>query len=246
MATDASLADGWQRCRGELTGYLRRLVTREAVAEELAQQAALRMLEAEGVPRAPAELRAWLFRVATNLAVDHLRRHATWREGLLEDTRRRCEGDEAFVAESRLLRGSPEMKSIAREHLAVCLACTMRNLRPEESAALLLREVHGFTVEEAARAMEATFGQVKGWIQSARAALAAKYADSCALVAQRGACFQCVELDRFFGAGAGDPLAGTARDLDARLAALRERAEAPLGRWHRRMMQLVDEVLEGD
>ncbi len=47
-----------------------------------------------------------------------------------------------------------------------------------------------------------------------------------------------------FEAGQGDPLAGTARDLDARLAALRERPEAPLGRWHRRMMQLVDEVLE--
>ncbi len=47
-----------------------------------------------------------------------------------------------------------------------------------------------------------------------------------------------------FEAGQGDPLAGTGRDLDARLAVLRERPEAPLGCWHRRMMQLVDEVLE--
>lgn len=239
------LARGWQSCRGELTGYLRRLVAREDVAEELAQQAALRMLEAEGAPEAPGDIRAWLFRVATNLAVDHLRRHSTWREEVLERTRGRCERDEAFLAESSLLRGSPEMKSIAREHLAVCLACTLRNLRPEESAALLLREVHGFTVEETARLLDASFGQAKGWIQSARAGLSDRYGRTCALVAKEGACFQCVELDRFFEAGAGDPLAGTARDLDARLAILRENRETPLGRWHRRMMQLVEEVLEG-
>ena len=147
MTTKARLAQAWQSCRPELTGYLRRLVAREEVAEELAQQAALRTLEAEGVPEPPGELRAWLFRVATNLAVDHLRRHATWRERVMERTRERCERDEAFVAESALLRGSPEMKSIAREHLAVCLACTLRNLEPEQSAALLLREVHGFTVD---------------------------------------------------------------------------------------------------
>ena len=45
-------------------------------------------------------------------------------------------------------------------------------------------------------------------------------------MAKEGACFQCVELDRFFGAGARDPLAGTARDLDARLAVLRQSREA--------------------
>jgi RNA polymerase sigma-70 factor (ECF subfamily) len=66
------------------------------------------------------------------------------------------------------------------------------------------------------------------------------------LVTQKGACFQCVELDRFFGANAGDPLGGTARDLDARIAILRERREAPMGPWHRQMMSLVDEVLSGD
>jgi len=245
VTASAALSQGWQRLRPELVGYLRRLLAREELAEEVAQQAALRAVEAEDVPEDAAGLRAWLFRVATNLALDHLRRHATWREGVLDETRGRAEGDAAFVAESRLLSGSPEMRSIAREHLAVCMACTLRNLRPEESAALLLREVHGFTVEETARAMDARFAQVKGWIQSARARLTERYASTCALVSQAGACFQCVELDRFFGAGAGDPLAGTARDLDARLVILRERREAPLGPWHRRMMQLVDDVLEG-
>jgi RNA polymerase sigma-70 factor (ECF subfamily) len=58
-------------------------------------------------------------------------------------------------------------------------------------------------------------------------------------------CHQCVELDGFFNGRSRDPLDGTARNLDARLAILKETREAALGPWHRRMLRLVDEVLDG-
>ncbi len=82
---DQLRASYYQKQRIELTGYLTRLVTRGDVAEELAQQTAVRMLEAQRVPSAESELRAWLYRVATNLATDYPRRHSTWRESLLDD-----------------------------------------------------------------------------------------------------------------------------------------------------------------
>lgn len=244
MTTREQVAATFQANRRALAGYLTRLVVREEIAEELVQQAAVRALEQESLPEDAAEMRTWLFRVATNLALDHLRKHSTWREGVLGDTRGRAEEDAGFVAESRLLVGSPEMKTIAKDHLAVCFACTLRNLRHEESAALLLKEVYDFTVEEVARVMGASFGQAKAWIQAARAQLKAKYESSCALVSQEGVCFQCVELDRFFQADQGDPLAGTERDENARLAIVRDRREAPLGPWHRQMMRLVEDVLD--
>ncbi|APR88145.1 RNA polymerase sigma-70 factor, ECF subfamily protein [Minicystis rosea] len=238
------VAEAFAAHRRALTTYLTRMVVREDLAEELVQEAAIRALEAEALPETPGELRAWLFRVATNLALDHLRRHSTWRETVLVDTKARAHVDVEFLATSTALRGSPETRSIAREHLAVCFACTLRSLEPHESAALLLKEVYDFTVEEVAKVMDASFGQAKAWIQSARARLTAKYAASCALVTQAGVCFQCVELDRFFGGNQGDPLAGTARDLDARLVVLRTKREASLGPWHRAMMRLVDEVVK--
>ena len=244
MTTREQVAATFQTSRRALAGYLTRLVVREEIAEELVQQAAVRALEQESLPDDAAEMRTWFFRVATNLALDHLRKHSTWREGVLGETRGRAEADPGFVAESRLLAGSPEMKTIAKDHLAVCFACTLRNLDHEESAALLLKEVYDFTVEEVARVMGASFGQAKAWIQSARAQLKAKYAASCALVAQEGVCFQCVELDRFFQADQGDPLAGTERDVKARLAIVRERRDVPLGPWHRQMMRLVEDVVD--
>jgi RNA polymerase sigma-70 factor (ECF subfamily) len=244
MTARERVAATFQSNRKMLAGYLTRLVAREDIAEELVQQAAVRALEQESLPEDTAEMRLWFYRVATNLALDHLRKHSTWREGVLGETRGTAEADAGFVAESRLLAGSPEMKTIAKDHLAVCFACTLRNLRHEESAALLLKEVYDFTVDEVARVMDATFGQVKAWIQSARAQLKAKYDTSCALVAQEGVCFQCVELDKFFGADRGDPLGGTDRDVAARLVIVRERRDAPLGPWHRQMMRLVEELLD--
>jgi len=236
-------AEIYERHRRELVAYATRLVVRHAVAEELVQEAALRLLEDERLPADEVQVRAWLFRVVSNLAIDHLRRHSTWRELVLVDARDRAAADPEFVAESLRMRGSPEMNAIAREHLAVCFSCTLRNLQPRHAAALLLKEVYGFSVAETATALEATAVQVKNWIQQARRSLEERYAHTCALVTKKGVCHQCVELDGFFNGERRDPLEGTARGLEARLAILRETREAALGPWHRRMLHLVEDVL---
>lgn len=236
-------ADAYQQCRPELVAFATRLVVRPEIAEELAQEAAVRLLAAHHLPDDHAQLRAWLFAVVSNLAIDHLRRHSTWRELVLVDVRNRAERDDEFVREAQALRGSPEVQAIAREHLAVCLSCTLRNLRPEQAAALLLKEVYGFTVSEAADMLGASAVQVKNWLQHGRRRLEELYAESCALVAQQGVCHQCVELDGFFNGRTRDPLDGTRRDVRARFALLREARTTGLGGWHRRLMQLCDELL---
>lgn len=246
METSTARAEQFERCRRELVTYATRLVLRDSIAEELVQEAALRLLGAPRLPADDAQVRAWLFRVVSNLAIDHLRRHSTWREMVLVDTRARAEADPSYLASSRQLRGSPEMATIAREHLAVCFACTLRNLPPRQAAALLLREVHGFSTAEAAQTLEATATQVKNWIQQSRRAMTERYAHTCALVTKAGVCYQCVELDEFFNLSRRDPLAGTRRGLAARLAILRETREASLGPWHRRMLQLVEDILASD
>lgn len=236
-------AESYERHRRELVNYATRLVLRENIAEELVQEAALRLLRDDRLPDDDAQIRAWLFRVVSNLAIDHLRRHSTWKEMVLLDTRERAEADPAYVAESVRLRGSPEMAAIAREHLAVCFACTLRNLPSRQSAALLLREVHGFSTAETAEALDASPVQVKNWLQEARGTMHERYGHTCALVTKDGVCHQCIELDDFFNGVRRDPLAGTARDVDARLAVLRASKESALGPWHRRLLKLVEDVL---
>lgn len=240
----AARAECYEQCRPELLTYTTRMVLRPEVAEELVQEAALRLLRDERLPADRAQIRAWLFRVASNLAIDHLRRHSTWRELVLLDTRDRAEADTGYVAESLALRGSPETAAIAREHLAVCFACTLRNLPPHQAAALLLREVHGFSTGEVAEALDATPVQVKNWIQRARRTMTDRYRHTCALVTKAGVCHQCVELDGFFNGQARDPLAGSSRTVAARLAILKETRHAALGPWHRRLLRLVEQIVD--
>lgn len=235
------LAHSFERLRPELTAYLRRLVARADAAEDLAQNSALRAIEA--IDRAPAreeELRPWFYRIATNLALDELRRRGRRRETWLVEAKTAAEANPDFVRRAFARRGSPETAGIAREHLAVCFGCTLGQLAPEEAAALLLKEVAGFTTEEIAELLEARFAQVKNWLQQARAAIAAKYARTCALVNKQGVCHQCVELDAALGSGRGDPLQGTAGDLDARLDVVRSLRAAPAGRWERLLVEIFD------
>jgi len=233
-----------QGMRQELTGYLTRLVIRPSVAQELFQATAVRALEAlNSAPKAEAELRPWLFRIATNLGIDELRRHGAWREELMLDARKAAESSTSFMDGLADYRGNPETAAVAREHLAICFSCTLGQLPPEHGAALLLTEVYGFGVQETADVMQARFAQVKYFIQQARAAMQKKYAATCALIAKQGVCYQCVELDGFFAANQGNPLAGTAADeVDARLAVLKSLRSHPPGVWHHRLMVIFDEL----
>ena len=246
MVEPETRAASYERHRRELVTYATRLVLRESVAEELVQEAAIRLLQDERLPDDDHQVRAWLFRVVSNLAIDHLRRHSTWKEMVLIDTRERAEADPTYVAESLRLRGNVEMAAIAREHLAICFACTLRNLPPRRAAALLLREVHGFSTAETSEVLDATHVQVKNWIQQARRTMDERYGHTCALVTKEGVCHQCVELDGFFNGQQRDPLDGTQRDLASRLAILRETREAALGPWHRRMLKLVEDLVDVD
>lgn len=229
--------------RRELTAYLCRLVLRPSVAEELTQTTFLRALEClENLPTEPERARAWLFRVATNLAFDELKRHSTWRETLMDDLREAAEASPAFVSRSLALVASPETKAIAREHVAACFACVIRNLPPQRAASLLLREVSGFSNEEIAEILGATSGQVKNWLQEGRAAMTARYEATCALVRKDGVCHQCEELDGFMRAGQGSPAGNGPLDFDARLALVREQMSQPWESWHRMLFELLDEM----
>jgi RNA polymerase sigma-70 factor (ECF subfamily) len=118
----------------------------------------------------------------------------------------------------------------------------LSNLTPQRAASLLLREVSEFSNEEVAEILDATPAQVKNWLQEGRAAMSAKYEQTCALVRKEGVCHQCVELDGFMRAGNGHRLRERSMDFDARLAVLREQLTQPWNTWHRELFGLLDHI----
>src|SRR5687768_12178113 len=143
-------ARAWENNRENLLRFVRRLVVRPEIAEDIVQETGQRAITAVNVPSDPTGLRKWLFRVAANLAIDELRRQGTWSVDTLLSSRADGERDESFVAASLEMRATAEVAAIARQHLAFCFSCTLRSLAPHRAAALLLAQVYGFTVKETA------------------------------------------------------------------------------------------------
>jgi RNA polymerase sigma-70 factor, ECF subfamily len=237
------LADRFTKLQPELLNYLVRLVTRVSVAEELCQDTAVRLLEhPEKTPPDEDGFRAWCFRIASNLGLDHLRKRGTLRETTMLEARELAVGSPQFMTEGLTIRGTAEAKTLAREHLVVCFSCTLGQLQPEQAAALLLKEVFDFKNEEIAEILEARFAQVKHWLQAARATMEARYQTSCALIAKQGLCYQCVELDEYHGGHSGTPLPNPATTWEDRLSHVRHARTAPTGKWTKLLNGLLEEL----
>jgi RNA polymerase sigma-70 factor (ECF subfamily) len=62
-----------EKYRRQMVHYMYRMVHNQAVAEELAQEVFLRVYRARASYRAEAKFSTWLYRIATNLGVNHAR-----------------------------------------------------------------------------------------------------------------------------------------------------------------------------
>src|SRR5262249_8398337 len=135
-----------------LYAYLRRLLPSDEVAVEIAQEAFfrawVRFAEIQGYDRP----QAWLYRVATNLAISELRRRQAAPLSHLHG--RRASTEECDAGSERadaLLTDAVDMEGQIAERDAITRV--LRLLGERERATLLLRAVQGFTHEEVAQAL---------------------------------------------------------------------------------------------
>ena len=150
------LRNGWQRfldvyepLRPDLFRYCRYLTHSPWDAEDLAQDTMARAFVTLGsMFEAPRNARAWLFRVASNLWIDRQRQA---REQL------------GPVPEGR----SESEPRAPREAAGTLLS----RLSPQERAAIVLKDVFGWSLEETAEAVSTTVGAVKAALHRGRGKL---------------------------------------------------------------------------
>jgi len=112
-----------QKYRKPIIHFMFRMVHNEAVAEELAQEVFLRVYRSRATYRAEARFSTWLYRIATNLGVNHARdtRHERTAPTVYLDEPDTETGttpdvaDQTPSAESSLLR--KERMAAIREHV---------------------------------------------------------------------------------------------------------------------------------
>ena len=144
--------EAYEPLRPDLYRYCRHLTHRPWDAEDLAQDALARAFVTLGqMGASPPNPRAWLFRVASNLWIDRLRRE------------RREEPLGASVADA----GTRDDPRSAREAAGTLFG----QLSPQERAAVVLKDVFDFSLDEAAEALSTSVGAIKTALHRARGKL---------------------------------------------------------------------------
>ncbi len=139
----------YEPLRGDLYRYCRCLTRSPWDAEDLVQDVLARaFVTLAGLSEAPANPRAWLFRVASNQWINRVKRR---RE---------------TAAELPELAAAPDLRS-TRE----AAGSLVSRLAPQERAALVLKEAFDFSLDEIAEMLSTTVGAVKAALHRGRGKL---------------------------------------------------------------------------
>jgi RNA polymerase sigma-70 factor (ECF subfamily) len=155
------------RTAGELRAYAARVLGNAGQADDIVQESYLRLVRSPPATTDLQHLRAWLFRIASHLIVDHWRR-----------TRR----------EQELPDGQMEMQH-AREldmSLRVDMARTFQQLSPQQRQMMWLAYVEGNDHAEIAAALNVRPGSVRVLLHRARRKLAALLRERGPVSVERG------------------------------------------------------------
>jgi len=139
--------------RRPLFGYLCRMVGNSADADDLLQDTLIRI--ANGLPMLEKSIavKSWAFRIATNIAIDHIRKNK--RASLVELNE---DYDHDDKSEDRLVLD--EMNSCIRE--------VIDSLPPDDRAAIVLFNLEGKSISETAEILGISLGTTKVRIHRAK------------------------------------------------------------------------------
>ncbi|MEC7520425.1 MAG: sigma-70 family RNA polymerase sigma factor [Myxococcota bacterium] len=170
-----------ERHRPALVGHCYRMLGSATDADDAVQETLLRAWRHADGFDGRASLRTWLYRIATNVCLDQLAR-AKRRERPVEGPRGTID-DELIerprshwlepIPDARALPDDPDPGQLAvlRQSIRLAFVAALQHLPPRQRAALLLKDVLGFSAQEIAEALETSVPAINSTLQRARATL---------------------------------------------------------------------------
>lgn len=144
--------------RARILRYLTRLVG-EGEAEDLAQEVFVRVNQALPGFRGESQLSTWIYRIATNAAIDRTRA-GTFKQA----AREACLDEADAVPAASIWTGEPAPsldQQLLSQQRFECFAQYVRQLPPKYRAVLVLSELEELSDKEIAEILELSLGAVK-------------------------------------------------------------------------------------
>ncbi len=145
-----------------------RMVRDREVAEDLAQDAFIRVLNNLDKYRSEFKLSSWLFKIANNVAIDHLRKRQLDTISI-HGSPNAATASEIEATTIDIDSGEENaLDEMEAKELGSAIERAIAQLRPEYRACIMLRHVEGRSYEEIATTLDLPLGTVKTYIHRAR------------------------------------------------------------------------------
>jgi len=151
----------------KIVGYLRRLVG-EAEAEDVAQEAFVKVSRSLESFRGESQLSTWIYRIATNTAMDHLRKPSTKRS---ERQTAGAEEDEEFYEDPVVDSAPLHDTLLIRKDMNDCIRGLVNDLPENYRTVLVLADLEELSNAEIADVLGLSLDTVKIRLHRARTQL---------------------------------------------------------------------------
>ena len=145
-----------------------RMVRDRATSEDLTQETFIKVLNALESYRPEFKFSSWIFKIANNASIDHLRRRELDTLSLDGSPDARTSDEVQATALQASDRGPSPLAALESRELGTAIEQAVAKLRPEYRSCILLRHVEGRAYEEIAEALDLPLGTVKTYIHRAR------------------------------------------------------------------------------
>jgi RNA polymerase sigma-70 factor (ECF subfamily) len=171
MAVETSQPIDLGRYRQALLDHIRSIVRNPTEAEDVLQEVLVKAHQSIGQLRAEGALTTWLFRIATHLGIDHLRKHSRQPEVTQDvDPKDLASEDD----------GAPGLqRAVEQQEMGACVQRFLLNLPSVYRTVLLLHDLDGLTATEIASSLGITVENAKVRLHRALAALRAALEAGC-------------------------------------------------------------------
>lgn len=145
-----------------------RMVRDRETAEDLAQDAFVKVLNHIDKYSPEFKFSSWLFKIANNVAIDHLRKRRL--DTISMDGSPHASTASEVEATTLTLESEQEsaLEELEAKELGTAIERAIAGLRPEYRACIMLRHVEGRAYEEIAATLDLPLGTVKTYIHRAR------------------------------------------------------------------------------
>ena len=145
-----------------------RMVRDTAMAEDLAQDSFIKVLNNIDKYRPEFKLSSWLFKIANNVTIDHLRRRQLNTISMDGSPHASTAADVESTRFDVVSSDENALDELESKELGSAIERAIASLRPEYRSCILLRHVEGRSYEEIAATLDLPLGTVKTYIHRAR------------------------------------------------------------------------------